>query len=52
MLHPAHEACVCLLIWEWWLGHQKFIKASSTIGLVILFFTVLFFTIKPFFQKE
>ncbi len=31
-----HGACLGILIWEWWLGHQDFIKAKSTIALILL----------------
>jgi hypothetical protein len=47
-----HEACILLLAWEWWLGHQKLIKASSTIALLVLAAAILADIISVPFRKN
>jgi hypothetical protein len=47
-----HEACICLLAWEWWLGHQNWIKARSTIALLVLAAIVIADIISVPFRKK
>lgn len=42
MMHAPHEACICLLIWEYWLGVQNWIKAHSSIEVLLLLFGLIF----------
>lgn len=48
----SHECCVCFLIWEWYLGHQEWIKAKSTIALVIMLSVIGFWAMIALFKKE
>lgn len=44
MIH--NDLLFVLLVFEWWLGAQKWINAKSTIGLVVLIFGLIIFFIK------
>lgn len=48
---PGHEVCACLLAWEWWLGHQKWINAKSTMALIVLVLGLIFWAVIAQFKK-
>lgn len=52
MIEPHHEACVLILAWEWWLGHQRWLKAKSTIALLVLIVTVIIVWLYTFIKGD
>lgn len=43
MIH--NDLLLALLVFEWWLGAQRWINAKSTVALVALIIAVIYYTI-------
>lgn len=51
-MSAQHEACFLLLVWEFYLGHQQWIKQKSTLALLFMILSLAFWAMIAQCQKR